>query len=61
MYAYDPSHIVLGGGIANALPLFRDALVASLKENFPFEANVDRLCIDVQTSGETPIIGASLI
>ena len=36
MYAYDPSHIVLGGGIANALPLFRDALVASLKENFPF-------------------------
>ena len=61
MYAYDPSHIVLGGGIANALPLFRDALVASLKENFPFEANVDRLCIDVQTAGETPIIGAALI
>lgn len=61
LYAYDPSHIVLGGGIANALPLFRDAMMETVRKKFPFSANVDKLHVDVQTSGETPIIGASLI
>ena len=61
LYAYDPSHIVLGGGIANALPLFRDAMMETVRKKFPFSANVDKLQVDVQTSGETPIIGASLI
>ena len=61
MFAYDPSHIVLGGGIANALPLFEKSMMTYLRENFPFSANVEKLKIDVQTSGTTPIIGASLI
>ena len=61
MYAYDPSHIVFGGGIANALPLFKDAIVDYLKENFPFPKNVEKLVIDVQTSIDAPILGASLI
>lgn len=61
MYAYDPSHIVLGGGIANALPLFRDAMEEYLIEKFPFKKNVENLIIDVRTSGEMPILGASLI
>lgn len=61
LYAYDPSHIVLGGGIANALPLFREAMMETVRKKFPFRANVDKLHVDVQTSGETPIIGASLI
>ena len=61
MYAYDPSHIVLGGGIANALPLFRDAMVGYLMEKFPFKKNVENLVIDVRTSGGMPILGVSLI
>ncbi|MBO5708273.1 MAG: ROK family protein [Bacteroidales bacterium] len=61
MYAYDPSHIVFGGGIANALPLFRPTMEAYIKENFPFAANVERLVFQAQTGGEVPIIGASLI
>ena len=61
MYAYDPSHIVFGGGIANAMPLFRESMMKTVRSKFPFAANVDRLQIDVQTSGETPIIGASLL
>ena len=61
MYAYDPSHVVFGGGIANALPLFRPAMDAYLKENFPFAGNVERLHVEAQTSGEVPIIGASLL
>jgi glucokinase len=61
MYAYDPSHIVFGGGIANAMHLFREPMMKSIRARFPFSANVDRLQIDVQTSGKTPIIGASLL
>ena len=61
MYAYDPSHIVFGGGIANAMHLFREPMMKAVRARFPFSANVDRLQIDVQTSGETPIIGASLL
>lgn len=61
MFAYDPSHIVLGGGIANALPLFRDQMVGYLKERFPFKNNIEKLIVDVRTGGEIPIIGASLI
>lgn len=61
MYAYDPSHIVLGGGIANALPLFRPTMEEYIRSKFPFKSNFDKLQIDIQTAGETPIIGASLI
>ena len=61
MYAYDPSHVVFGGGIANALPLFRESMVKYVKEKFPFRKNVEKLVIDVRTGGDIPLIGASLI
>ena len=61
MYAYDPSHIVFGGGIANALPLFRGTMEEYIQSKFPFRSNFDRLQVDIRTSGEIPIIGASLI
>lgn len=61
MFAYDPSHVVFGGGIANALPLFKDSIMEYLRENFPLSKSVDRLVIDAQTSIDTPILGASLI
>ena len=61
MFAYDPSHVVFGGGIANALPLFKDSIMEYLRENFPLSKSVDRLVIDAQTSIDTTILGASLI
>ena len=61
MFAYDPSHVVFGGGIANALPLFKDSIMEYLRENFPLSKSVDRLVIDAQTSIDTPILGAALI
>lgn len=61
MYAYDPSHIVFGGGIAKSLPLFHAAMEEYIRERFPFPANFDKLQIDVRTENEIPIIGASLI
>ena len=45
MFAYDPSHIVFGGGIANALPLFRGVMEEYIKERFPFPANFEKLKI----------------
>lgn len=61
MYAYDPSHVVFGGGIANAKPLFQNSMIEYAREKFPFRSNVDNLVVDVCTGGEIPIIGASLI
>lgn len=61
MFAYDPSHIVFGGGIANAYPLFRVSMEDYLREHFPFKSNVDKLKVDIRTAGEIPVIGASLI
>ncbi len=61
MYAYDPSHVVFGGGIANALPLFRESMEKYVKEKFPFRKNIEKLIIDVRTGGDIPLIGASLI
>lgn len=61
MCAYDPSHVVFGGGIAKALPLFRRAMEEYIRERFPFPANFEKLQIDVRTENEIPVIGASLI
>lgn len=61
MYAYDPSHIVFGGGIANALPLFRSSMEEYVKGHFPFRSNFDRLHFEAMTENDIPIIGASLI
>ena len=61
MYAYDPSHIVFGGGIANALPLFRSSMEEYVKGHFPFRSNFYRLHFEAMTENDIPIIGASLI
>ena len=61
MYAYDPSHIVFGGGIANALPLFRSSMEGYIRKHFPFRNNFDKLQFEAMTENDIPIIGASLI
>ena len=35
MFAYDPSHIAFGGGVAYNYPLFRQSMEARLKRDFP--------------------------
>ena len=61
LFAYDPSHIVFGGGIANAYPLFRNSMEESIRSKYPFSANLDKLQVDVHTGNDIPVIGASLI
>ena len=61
MFAYDPSHIALGGGVAHNYPLFRESMDARLKRDFPYGKSLERLQIDVYTGDDIPVIGASLI
>ena len=61
MFAYDPSHIAIGGGIAHNFPLFRSSMEARLKRDFPYRKSLERLQIDVCTGDDIPLIGASLI
>lgn len=61
LFAYDPSHIAFGGGIANNYPLFRPAMVDYLKAHFPYRKPLERLKIDIFTDNNIPVIGAALL
>ena len=59
MLAYDPDCIVLGGGVARSYRHFRDAMMQTLKSNYPY--SLDSLRIEVLSDGEIPVLGASLL
>ncbi|MBO6044700.1 MAG: ROK family protein [Bacteroidales bacterium] len=61
LYAYDPSHIAFGGGIAHSLDLFRPSMEAYVREHFPYSISVDHLTITAFADDDFPVIGASLI
>lgn len=61
MFAYDPSHIAIGGGIAHAWPLFRPAMEDYLKRNFPYRKALERIVIQPKVEEDIQLIGASLI
>ena len=61
LFAYDPSHIAFGGGVAYNYPYFRKAMEEYVKKNFPYHNTVDRLKIDVFTGGDVLVTGAALI
>ena len=61
MYAYDPTHIALAGGIANNYPFFREAMEEYIWANFPYRKPLEKLVIDVCIDDNLPVIGASLI
>ena len=61
MFAYDPDHIALSGGIANNYPFFRAAMEDYIRANFPYRKAIERLIIDICTDDNIPVIGASLI
>lgn len=59
LYAYDPEVIVLGGGVCNNYPFFRDSMFAYLKESFPYHKTIERLKIEIATDSLIPVIGAA--
>lgn len=61
MFAYDPSHIVLAGGIANNYPHFHRAMEARIRKDFPYRKAVENLKISICTDDNIPVLGASMI
>ena len=61
LYAYDPSHVTLAGGVANNYPFFCQSMEDYLWSNFPYRKTLEKLKIDICTDNNIPVIGASLI
>lgn len=61
LYAYDPAHIVLAGGIANAYPFFCDSVKDFLQKNFAYPNYFKDLKLTTCTDDAISLIGASLI
>ncbi len=60
MFAYDPDAIVLGGGIAGAFDLYRDAMLAEVA-TFPYAESVRHLSITTSHLADVAILGASAL
>ena len=55
----DPEIIVLGGGVSNSFPLFRDSMYEYLQKNFPYPKTVENIDIAVMTNELIPVLGAA--
>ena len=60
LFTYAPEAIIIGGGIANAFPLYEQAMRQSL-ESFPYPANVAATRIEPSTLANAAMLGASLL
>lgn len=59
MFAYDPDCVVLGGGIARSYPLFRESMMRSLSEKYPYSKTLADLRILAMPEDEVALIGAA--
>ena len=60
LFTYAPEAIIIGGGIANAFPLYEKAMRQSLL-SFPYPANVAATTIAPSTLANAAMLGASLL
>lgn len=60
IYAYDPEAIILGGGITEAFPYFKDAIYQRLKE-FPYKESIARLHIAPSQLKDAALLGAAML
>ena len=61
MYAYDPSCIVFGGGVANTYKYFKDSMMRALRNRYPYGHALDRLEIFTLPDTDVALLGASLL
>lgn len=59
--AYDPDHIVFGGGIANCSKYFEAAMMESIAELFPYHESLKQLKISYLPQSEAAVAGAALL
>lgn len=60
LYAYDPQRIILGGSVAKAFPLFKEALWDELK-GFNYQNSLKGLSIDVSEEPQIAVLGAAAL
>lgn len=60
LYAIDPAHIVMGGSVRHAYPLFEETMWAEI-ETFAFERALDRLTFDLSDLEHAGILGAAAL
>jgi len=61
LYAYDPEMLVLGGGISNAFPYFKDSMNACLEEEFIYPDILKKLKIRLLDNDEIALNGAAFL
>ena len=61
MYAYDPAHIVFGGGIAYTAPCFKESMMRTLRGNYQYQHALDNLKIHFMPGEDMALLGASLL
>lgn len=61
MYAYDPSVIVIGGGVANGHALFHESMMQSLREHYVYPHVLENIDIRIMADEEAALLGASLL
>lgn len=59
LFAYDPEAVVIGGGIAASASLFEKSMMASLREGFPYQHEVDRVKVGFSSLKDCNLLGAS--
>lgn len=60
LFAYAPQAIIVGGGIASAFPLFKDAMEDAM-EDFPYKAISDNVKIIASQRKDSSLLGASAL
>lgn len=57
LYTYDPEVIIIGGGISKSDFRFKDAMLASLKENFQYPHEIEKVKIAFSTLENCNMLG----
>lgn len=61
LYTYDPSCIVLGGGVAHGAPYFQQSMMETLRERYVYKRFLPNLSIEIMPESDLAILGASLL
>lgn len=57
LYTYDPECIIIGGGISQSAFRFKDSMIESLKENFLYPHEIDRVKIVFSSLEDSNLLG----
>lgn len=60
LYAYAPQAVILGGGIAPAFPLYKEAMEQEM-QNFPYKVMLNNLKVMVSQQKDAGLLGASAL